>query len=316
MPCDLNRWDMGHPTGWEQFDSVSGIRVVRLHWSADPEKTREWGVNRKKEVADEAFWEIQYELSETATEDPLVFNTYIDDIHNPAPYRKKPMRVAKTANSAFILGMDVGSASYNHASVLLEITDDRQIKAVGEFIAFQDHIEPRYERSGVVASSFTTYLPALLEWLRSEYGLGPGDVQYFADETARNRQGVTPETNVGIARRHGIRLRLISNNLQGRLSAVDWAFNDRIKEGTDDEAARSIVCGYSCTMLVEALRTNYTWVVKDGVKLRPKKNAWSNVADAYQYGIVAAKRYIEKVSRTWDVHKGWDPRFDRESLFD
>lgn len=59
--------------GMETWVNSHGIRIMRLHYSADPEKTAEWAAAQKAGMTDPARYRQEYEIDFSATLGQLVY---------------------------------------------------------------------------------------------------------------------------------------------------------------------------------------------------------------------------------------------------
>jgi hypothetical protein len=64
-----------HP-GVQTWANPHGIRIFRLHYSADPDKTAEWAAAQKAGMTNEADYEQEYEINFSAKLGTLVYNLH------------------------------------------------------------------------------------------------------------------------------------------------------------------------------------------------------------------------------------------------
>jgi len=63
-------------TGCQSWVNEHGIRVFRLHYSADPEKTPEWAAKQKAAMTNEADYEQEYEINFSAKLGTLIYQLH------------------------------------------------------------------------------------------------------------------------------------------------------------------------------------------------------------------------------------------------
>lgn len=63
-------------TGMQAWQNPHGIRVVRLHYSADAEKTPEWAAKQKAQMTNPADYEQEYEINFSAKLGTLVYQLH------------------------------------------------------------------------------------------------------------------------------------------------------------------------------------------------------------------------------------------------
>jgi hypothetical protein len=64
-----------HP-GMSSWKNPHGIRILRLHYSADPEKTPEWAAKQKAEMTNPADYEQEYEINFSAKLGTLIYQLH------------------------------------------------------------------------------------------------------------------------------------------------------------------------------------------------------------------------------------------------
>jgi hypothetical protein len=60
--------------GMQVWKNPNDITILRLHYSADPEKTAEWAAKQKQGMTDPAMYEQEYEISFTAKSGTLLYS--------------------------------------------------------------------------------------------------------------------------------------------------------------------------------------------------------------------------------------------------
>lgn len=67
--------DFPHP-GMQSWTNPHGIRILRLHYSADPDKTPEWAAKQKAEMTNPADYEQEYEINFASKLGTLVYQLH------------------------------------------------------------------------------------------------------------------------------------------------------------------------------------------------------------------------------------------------
>ena len=114
------------------------------------------------------------------------------------------------------------------------------------------------------------------------------EVEHWGDTTIGTRNGSTGETAQMVAKRHGIQIKLGSNEWSERYGAVTWALHDMI----DDETPRFVIDGFNCPTLREGFKGRYRFEESSKsegsgagrIHAMPLKNSYSHIQDANQYG--------------------------------
>lgn len=267
------------PPGCSTYISRVGVRVLRIHYSADPEKDAAW-VAKVSAGYPKAEWRREYEMDATVYDGQPVFPDFSEPIHCP-PILLKNSWVPRPG-SRYILGVDCGQTLWP-AACLIEVgpAPDFQIAVMLEVVS--NGGEP-----------MQTFAPRVLQELTKRFpGFWP-DIQWVGDRTVMQRSGGTGESAYQVARKFGVSIKPMSNNIQGRIGAVTWALNDWITEDTP----RMYVCGKDCPTLLQGFRGAYRfreWQTGDGRDRDlkdPLKDRFSHVQDALQYALVEAKALI------------------------
>jgi len=263
--------------GLTAHDLPNGARFLRLHYSADPDKTPEWASAARKQDADPRTWEVQMEMRELVLEGQPVYAGYDHDSHCPVGFRK--VRIPLIAHSKYVMGWDIGTASVRPAACLLQITpaERRQVHLLMEVTSHESH--------GVSAIEF---VPAAMNAVRREYPFLPHNVIHVGDETGNSRQGATGVTSFEVAREKGVDISPISNKWEHRKTAVDRL----LAEDVDETMPRFWVCGHLCPLIVQGFRGGYRLkaIAAGGSTLYgdPVKDHFSDPHDALQYAAVMA----------------------------
>lgn len=290
-------------TGYEAYDSPLGVRVLRVHYSADDEKrSAEWVENAKRGMPIKEFLR-EYEMVDTIYDGEAVFPEFSDSIHLGPDMRFKTESIPLMDGAIYIGGWDCSTSTINLAFTMLQITVN----------PFQVHCI--FEMVSEGGESMETFCPRLRKTLHDRYAGYVAQMVHYGDPMGGARCA-TGKTAFQIAAEHGFVIRPSTNAWHVRQDAVVWHLLNWIDESTP----RFLVSERDCPTVVEGLRGAYQWrTSKQGdqegagrVLLEPIKNFYSHVADALQYALVASKRHIgqppaEVKSR---FHAGEEPRMN------
>jgi hypothetical protein len=267
------------PPGCEAYVSASGVRVLRIHYSADPDKDAAWAA-RVSAPFSKAEWQREFEMSSDVYDGKPVFEDFSEPIHCPSAILRGSWEPVK--GSRYICGIDAGSTLWP-AAVLIEIgpAPDYQIAAVLEVVS--EGSEP-----------MNVFAPRLMAILSERYPSFWADIQFVGDPSINQRSGTMGDSATSIARRYGLQIKPSTNVKHVRLSAVTWALTDAIEENTP----RFYLCGKDCPTLLQGFRGAYRyreWQNADGRDRdlkEPLKDKYSHPQDALQYAMIEAKKLI------------------------
>jgi hypothetical protein len=210
-----------------------------------------------------------------------VFADYTDSVHCPAYLQTHDWDLQK--GSRYILGIDCGQTLFP-AAVLLEVGPPPfyQLAAILEIT--HDGAEPMSQFCPRVLAILTKMFPGFWD-----------DIQWVGDQTVTQRSGATGTSAWQEARKFGVDIKPMSNNLHARLGSVTWALTDWI----DQDSPRFFLCGKNCPTLLAAMRGGYRLRPPVGREatskdlLLPIKDKFSHVSDALQYAVMEAQRTIK-----------------------
>lgn len=246
----------------------TGIRFVRLHYSADPLKTPEWAERERAKEADPRNWDTQMEMRRVVTDGVPVFAGYCDKSHCPEIGWHKPFEAAE--GSIFFGGWDAGT-TLNPAFALLELQQPvMKIRALLEVVSLggesMDEFAPR------VTKALDDHYPNI-------------SVRHFGDPTIETQSGPNKVTARQVARKYGFEIHPSTNDWTKRSSAVSHILR---QEGLFE------INGLLCPVLRRGFEGQYKFKSSASgdafgpgqVLLIPNKNAYSHVQDALQYPAV------------------------------
>lgn len=267
----------------QRFDCADGGRLLRIHYSADPDKrSMEWKKKASEGMPSDE-WRREMELDETIWDGEPVFNAYEDAVHCPAYFLTNDIPLF--SGSFYFGSLDVGM-TIHPAGLLWQITGPpHQVHVLAEVVP--DGSMTLEEFSPWVVQESRKVLPQQFN-----------DVYWWADETIRTRSGHDGRTGQKVIfDASGLMVRPVSNAWAPRLAAGDWMLRNWI----DEETPRLYISGKRCPILRQALQGGYRYRDKSTAPtegperqlLMPLKNVFSHVADAFQYGAVRIKQLIE-----------------------
>ena len=269
------------PAGCEAYTAKSGCRVLRIHYSSDPDKTPEWAAKAKVGIPSRE-WKRELELSFDVFDGEPVFADYSDAVHCPLYLQHNDWDLKK--GSRYILGIDCGQTLFP-AAVLLEVGPPPFYQLAAIFEITHDGAEP-----------MSQFCPRVLSILQKRFPGFWDDIQWVGDQTVTQRSGANGRSAWDEARKFGIDIKPMTNNLHARLGAVVWALTDWI----DQDSPRFFLNGKNCPTLLAAMRGGYRLrppVGKEATSkdlLLPVKDKFSHVSDALQYCIMEAQKMIKR----------------------
>lgn len=279
------------PEPYAVYTSKAGIHCLRISYKCDPLKDQAWEIaERSGGGISERKWRLEMGLDDSVHDGTPVFENFVERIHSPIILRRAPWEL--TPGSTYIMGMDAGDSLWP-AAILLEVGP-----APWHQLAFV------YEWTFLGNTTMYKAIPKILnggEWDSREFlGLRqilPGswlDVEWHGDHTIIKRQAAFGHTAQMAAIEHGIQIKPVSNILDARLSAMDWALDDML----DPTTPRMFVSGYGCPMLLKGFQGAYKTMdipnkPTGSDRRMPDKNVYSHVADGAQYAMVVAKDIVQ-----------------------
>jgi len=268
------------PKGCEAWETADGVRVLKIHYSADPEKGPEWVAGAKVGVpADE--WASEMELDETIEDGLPVFPSFFEASH--VPVRFKTEKIPLIPGSWYVASLDCGQ-TLNPAGVLKQITPKgKQIQCLLELC--------------MAGTAMSTFMPTFLDMIMLHYPEILNQIFWVGDGTVTTRSGTDARSAQDEARRHGVTILPMPNAFQTRRDAGEW----ELQRVLDDNVAGMLVCELLCPTLTAALRGKYKYKVSASadvsgpgmVLLKPDKNWYSNVGDAWAYGSIYIRDILE-----------------------
>jgi hypothetical protein len=269
--------------GLEARDLGTGVRYLRLHHYADPEKGEAWLDGVRREMADTPR-EFRREIlmDEEMYEGDPVFSSFVGERHAPERFRAESVPVVE--GSVFYGGWDCGN-THQPAFALAQVTPGRQVHWVFEVVPSRP-------------MAMAQFAPLVRQKLK---GRLPGhwtDVLHFGDESGGARSGTDFKSAFDVARESGFVIRPVSNAVDAREAAIEWLLTDWLSQ--DGPSAgwvpRCFYGAFDCPVLVQGMRGAYcprTEGSGGAMQVqRPVKNFWSHVNDAHQYAAVRIRQAI------------------------
>lgn len=275
--------------GMTAEDLPNGIRFVRLHYSADPEKTEDWAAKERSTEADPRNWDKQMEMRRVVTEGMPVFPRYVDRTHCPEVGWHRYFDL--TPGALLLGGWDAGQ-TLNPAFILLEfVPNPLRIRALLEVVS-------------TGGETMEEFAPRVTEKLDQVYPGVLRQITHKGDPTIETRSGPTGVTARQVARKYGFEILPSTNDWTKRSSAVAHILSI---EGAYE------INGLGCPVLRRGFQGQYKYQTsKQGdsmgagaVLLSPLKNAYSHIQDAHQYPCIDIYDQIKPGGGSWAS----DPEF-------
>jgi len=210
-----------------------------------------------------------------------VFADYFDAIHCPKFLQENDWELRK--GSRYVLGIDCGQTLFP-AAVLLEIGPAPHFQLAAMMEVTHEGAEP-----------MSQFCPRVLSILTKEFPGFWDDVLWVGDGSVVQRSGSSGTSAWQEARKYGVDIKPMSNNLHARLGSVTWALTDWI----DQDSPRFFICGKNCPTLLAAMRGGYRLRPPVGREatskelLLPIKDKFSHVSDALQYAMMEAQKTVK-----------------------
>ncbi|OGX19560.1 MAG: hypothetical protein A3K83_04470 [Omnitrophica WOR_2 bacterium RBG_13_44_8b] len=164
----------------EVLKNINGFAVVKLHYSADENKSQEWADNIKKTYPTQDIWKQEMELDFTKSTNRRVYSEFKRELHiadvKPVPYRE------------IWRGWDFG---YHHpACVWAQVDSDDRLNVFAELLGEE-----------VIINKFAEEVLAISKKMFPGY-----DFKDAGDPAVRSKSDKNERTTSDILRTYGIRV--------------------------------------------------------------------------------------------------------------
>ena len=261
----------------------SGARYLKIHYSTDPSKTREWADRERRAFGSLRDWDREMEMSEEVYEGEPVFPEFVKR-HAPARWRERSCPIFEDTD--LFGGWD--NTGLMPAFVLAQRIKESEDHPFGGMLIFSGEV------CAMTATSMSQFAPLVVEYLEKRL---PGrwvDVQHVCDPAGSARSASDLTSTIDVMKKHGISARQCdTNSLELRRDAMLWVLTDWISQiGPEEEwIPRSYFSEKDCPMLVEGMRGAYCYQLNRGItepgpsdrRGIPAKNIFSHINDASQY---------------------------------
>lgn len=282
IPDDLSDDDKSalvRPVGWERYVQPSGLIEV---WGPDGKtlvgykpnplaENTKWlppGYYVKLASAQKRSWidsRIMNRIS-LHVEGEAVFPQFRSEVH----VAREPLRPLE--GSKLVVGLDFGRRP---AAIFLQRLGLRWI-VLGEY--------------GMIDVGASTFAPALKREIATRFpgfkiaaGFDVGDVVFWGDPKGNDKVQSDEQTAYQIFRAHGMWVRAApvpDNNIQTRLNAVESALTRLV------DTYPGLLISPNARTLKVALAGGYHWAKGGDGRTEPKKDRYSDFADALGYGLL------------------------------
>lgn len=265
----------------------SGVRFIRLHYSADPQKTQEWAEQERKKEADPRNWDVQMEMRRVVVDGYPIFPRFNDAQHAPENGHQQHFHVNPRSESIFYGGWDAGQ-TLNPAFVLLEFAlNPAKVRVLQEVVSLggedMDQFAPRVKEA--ILDTYPLLLPI---------------IKHFGDPTIATRSGSDGLTAQEVAQKYDFSIQPSTNMWEPRRTAVSHLL---MEQGMFE------LCKHACPVLHRGFLGMYRYKVAStgdrngpgAVLMTPLKNAYSHVQDALQYPAMEIyKKIMPADTSQWD----------------
>ena len=254
----------------------AGGRIIRLHYRADDEKGEGWAAATKIGIPI-AEWQREMEGDISILHGAPVFPEFNPRLHEHSC-------IEMQNDSILIGGWDAGTAGHDLAFELVEF-----LPRFNQSLALMEVINSEGEH-------MITFCQRVRQEIRDKFPGVASRIRHFGDPTVTTASGTDGRSNFKIAQQYGgmvIKPSSCGNVLSIRHDAVVKALAT-----VDDGVPWFCIDTEGCPVLTLALRGAYKWQERlspeygslGNVRRLPLKNAFSHIADALQYALVAVSR--------------------------
>ena len=250
--------------GLEYRDTASGIRVARLHYTADPDKrTPEWLQSAKEGVPNDRIWRREYEIDWTvATGLPIYAEQFVRDWH----VAKEP--ILAVPGVRMYRGWDFG---LEPACCWGQLDSAGRLRIHAELVTWTG-------RGPVKQQGIEEFGPQVLQ-LSNEWYPGVEWTDY-ADPAGWSKSQTDEKTCVQILGKLDIHCRKGPMTWTARRDAMYQALKDA------PGGSPKLMLSPDCTMLIEGFEGAYQFEeIGDTGRYKEvvEKNSWSHVMNALEY---------------------------------
>ena len=251
-------------------EDLAGKRFIRLHYSADEEKTKAWAEEKRAAEADPRNWDKQMEMRRVVTDGIPVFARYNDAKHCPKYTYGDYLEPIK--DSLYFMGWDAGQ-TLSPACLLRELTPDLMVRDLLEVVS-------------ISGESMEEFAPRVQGDLEQHYPSILNSIRHHGDATIVTRSGPNKVTAQQVAARYGFDIKAETNDWSKRKSAVDFILNLGLPDNP-----QYVVSAKGCPILRRGYQGMYKYKLgaqgdtqgAGVIVMQPYKNAYSHIQDAGQY---------------------------------
>ncbi|MFA5376425.1 MAG: hypothetical protein WC455_11830 [Dehalococcoidia bacterium] len=254
--------------GIEERLTETGIRVVRVHYTADEAKrSEEWKATAKSGYTNDRDWEREMEINwSIASGLPIFADEFVREWH----VAKQILR--PIPGKVIVRGWDFGNTP---ACVWAQLDPNGRILVLNELATWDGRTDER-------RCFIETFAPAVIRMTNQEY---PGfECIDFADPAGWSASQTDGKSCVQLMQKEGIQPRKGTITWTERRSAIIYALT------TASGGSPCLVISPNCHMLIEGFQGAYRFQqIGETERFRndPEKNAWSHPMDALEYVVGA-----------------------------
>ena len=251
-------------------ENLNGKRFLRLHYSADEEKTKAWAEEKRASEADPRNWDKQMEMRRVVTDGIPVFARYNDAKHCPKYTYDDYLPLID--GSIYFMGWDAGQ-TLSPAALLRGLTPDLMVRDLLEVVS-------------ITGESMEEFAPRVQTLLGEIYPSIINQIRHHGDATITTRSGPNKVTAQQVALRYGFDIKAETNDWSKRKSAIDLILNLGLPDNP-----MYVVSGKGCPVLRRGYQGMYKYKIgaqgenqgAGAIVLAPLKNGYSHIQDAGQY---------------------------------
>lgn len=278
---------------------LPGLRILRVHYTADPEKrSEEWQAKRREEMVSIRDFKREYEIDWTIAEGLGIYTEDFDRQFHVATEEIRPI-----PDVPIVLGFDFG---LNPCVLFGQVTAGGCLMLLHEVVTWDGRGEQKQ-------SGLDRLMADVVPWANIMYRDNDWQSDAWVDPAGYTRDQSNEKTCVQVLADYGVYAQPGAVSFEERRAAVSRLLN------SNNAGKPRILISPTCHMVIEGLQGAYQYR-KAGAGLggdyieKAVKNAWSHPINALEYMVTGifglagkAEEQIEDEDRPKEPN--WDRRW-------